>query len=214
MGHNGGTGPLGEELRGAAAERQLSLTATRARGASWKRFLDEATTFRDLGLETLIGLVEAFELFNFNFAKSGMVNFQLKALLDGTSLEMRTQLGFADRFKSEEKKFLGLYSKGLSVLPGCACMPVCLYSTCVFVCICICTVHRYVHAYLSMYVCMYVCIYACKYVHMYVHMYVYMYVCVHVCKYVCLCGCLCLCMCVYVRMYVHVYLCLPACMHA
>lgn len=69
---------LTSELRGAAAERQLSLTATRARGA--------------------------FELFNFNFAKSGMVNFQLKALLDGTSLEMRTQLGFADRFKSEEKK--------------------------------------------------------------------------------------------------------------
>ncbi|CAE7654636.1 unnamed protein product [Symbiodinium sp. CCMP2592] len=108
---------LTSELRGAAAERQLSLIATRAQGA--------------------------FELFSFNFAKSGMVNFELKALLDGTSLEMRTQLSFAERFKSEEKKFLGLFRKGMSVcLPGwlsvCACMPVCLYACMLYVCLSVC----------------------------------------------------------------------------
>ncbi|CAE7256971.1 unnamed protein product [Symbiodinium sp. CCMP2592] len=69
---------LTSELRGAAAAKHLSLTATRAQGG--------------------------FQLFHFNFAKTGMVNFQLKALLDGTSLELRTQLGFTDLFKSEERK--------------------------------------------------------------------------------------------------------------
>ncbi|CAE7779426.1 unnamed protein product [Symbiodinium microadriaticum] len=59
---------LTSELRGAAAARHLSLASTRAQGG--------------------------FELFNFAFDASGMVNFRLRALLAGTSLEMRTEFGF------------------------------------------------------------------------------------------------------------------------
>ncbi|CAE7222600.1 unnamed protein product, partial [Symbiodinium sp. CCMP2456] len=68
---------LTSERRGAAAARHLSLASTRAQGG--------------------------FQLFNFAFDASGMLNFRLRALLAGTSLEMRTEFGFTPLFKSGEQ---------------------------------------------------------------------------------------------------------------
>ena len=76
-----------------------------------------------------------------------MVNFQLKALLDGTSLELRTQLGFTDLFKSEEKKLLGSYSQGVC-LCVCVCVYVYVYVVCVLrvrVCVCILYAPMYIN---------------------------------------------------------------------
>ncbi|CAE7703906.1 unnamed protein product, partial [Symbiodinium necroappetens] len=49
-----------------------------------------SANYSDLGMN----LTSGFELFNFAFDASGMVNFRLRALLAGTSLEMRTEFGF------------------------------------------------------------------------------------------------------------------------
>ncbi|CAE7256975.1 unnamed protein product [Symbiodinium sp. CCMP2592] len=68
---------LTSELRGAAAARHLSLASTSTQGG--------------------------FQLFNFGFDASGMVNFRLRALLAGTSLEMRAEFGFTDLLKSGEQ---------------------------------------------------------------------------------------------------------------